>query len=52
MDEHINELGISSYGLRDTTLEQIFLRVTSSSGGVNGAEKDTMKPVVGAKTYT
>ena len=32
LDENMQELGLSSYGLRDTTLEQIFLRVTAKHG--------------------
>ena len=51
LDQTGASLGITTYGIKDTTLEQIFLRVTGSAGGVNGKEKDTMKPVVSGKTY-
>merc|ERR1712079_477294 len=51
LDETSMQLGITTYGLKDTTLERIFLRVTGSAGGVNGKEKDTMKPVISGKSY-
>ncbi|XP_022527822.2 phospholipid-transporting ATPase ABCA1b isoform X2 [Astyanax mexicanus] len=32
MDDHLADLGISSYGVSDTTLEEIFLKVAEDSG--------------------
>uniref|UniRef100_A0A3P8WSU7 ATP binding cassette subfamily A member 7 n=1 Tax=Cynoglossus semilaevis TaxID=244447 RepID=A0A3P8WSU7_CYNSE len=32
LDQRLNELGISSYGLSDSTLEEIFLRVAEETG--------------------
>ncbi|KAL2089101.1 hypothetical protein ACEWY4_016000 [Coilia grayii] len=32
MDDRLNDLGISSYGVSDTTLEEIFLKVAEDSG--------------------
>ncbi|XP_027028734.1 phospholipid-transporting ATPase ABCA1b [Tachysurus fulvidraco] len=32
LDDHLSDLGISSYGVSDTTLEEIFLKVAEDSG--------------------
>ncbi|XP_065190640.1 phospholipid-transporting ATPase ABCA1-like isoform X1 [Sycon ciliatum] len=40
LDAHLNELGIASYGVSDTTLEEVFLKV-SDDGSVNNDLADT-----------
>ena len=32
LDENLSSLGLSSYGISDTTLEEVFLKVASTSG--------------------
>lgn len=42
LDANLSRLGISSYGISDTTLEEVFLRVTQaeSSGGPDGDDSN------------
>ncbi|GAA6093024.1 phospholipid-transporting ATPase ABCA1b [Tachysurus ichikawai] len=45
LDDHLSDLGISSYGVSDTTLEEIFLKVAEDSGVDTEMMSDGTLPV-------
>ncbi|KAM6980899.1 phospholipid-transporting ATPase ABCA1b [Aplochiton taeniatus] len=51
MDSHLPELGISSYGVSDTTLEEIFLKVAEDNGVDTEVPSDGTLPMRRRRTH-